>query len=443
DGAAAWADSVRELDDKVKAAIAGHPAGRIEYPPAFFTLPMPGSSDSHSVVGIPASIEDYTSGANMRDGFGGLESIFPVEHLSDAELRDVARLLGLDDVATTRFPRCGWFDSCETRISFSGPRLWLRAIRSSVFGTSTALHRAVKELREFQGQLNESALKNIKRVAELMIELDNLSILSNFWDDQFQLARKQLDHKASEHDWDFKRAAQDHEPEARALQAQVDSLSQENDDLRDCIRGLENRLTAGSLNVARTMNFLNRHGTRVDGNWPRLKALLEHAKDSKMPPSDWKTQILVNAVDDFGAQSGPYVFEDEGNPDDGDSKEDDRSGNRDNTKNKPLDLSHDSSSPQQTPKKPKASGKSRSRGTVQLRPSAYTPNNHDALDSTKRPLRTVTQVRESLEGLPVVWSKRRSDLQQVMLSGLDYQDALDLVSGDNEVHTRITSRALT
>ncbi|ETI56590.1 hypothetical protein F443_00923, partial [Phytophthora nicotianae P1569] len=172
-------------------------------------------------------------------------------------------------------------------------------------------------------------------------------------------------------------------------------------------------------------------------------ALLEHAKDSKIPPSGWKTQILVNAVDDFGAQFGPYTFEDKGSPDDGDSKEDDRSGNRDGSKNKPLDLSRDSSSPQQTPKKLKASGKSRSRGTVQLRPSAYTPNDHDALDATKRSLRTATQVRESLEGLPVVWSKQRSDLQQVMVSGLDYQDALDLVSGDNEVHTKITSRALT
>ncbi|ETM97403.1 hypothetical protein PPTG_20316, partial [Phytophthora nicotianae INRA-310] len=252
-----------------------------------------------------------------------------------------------------------------------------------------------------------------------------------------------LDHKASEHDRDFKRAARDREREARALQAQVDSLSQENDDLRDCIRGLENRLTARSLNVARTMNFLNRHGTRVDGSWPRLKALLEHAKDSKMPPSGWKTQILVNAIDDFGAQFGPYTFEDEGSPDDGDSKENDRSGNRDGSKDKPLDLSHDSSGPQQTPKKPKASGKSRSWGTVQLRPSAYTPNDHDALDATKQPLRTVTQVRESLKDLPVVWSKQRSDLQQVMLCGLDFQDALDLASGDNEVHTRITSRALT
>ncbi|ETP29045.1 hypothetical protein F442_21742 [Phytophthora nicotianae P10297] len=191
------------------------------------------------------------------------------------------------------------------------------------------------------------------------------------------------------------------------------------------------------------MNFLNRHGTWVDGNWPRLKALLEHAKDFKIPPSGWKTQILVNAIDDFGAQFGPYTFEDEGSPDDGDSKEDDRSGNRDGSKNKPLDLSHDSSSLQQTPKKLQASGKSRSQGPVQLRPSTYTPNDHDALDVTKRPPRTVTQVRESLEGLPVVWSKQRSDLQQVMLSGLDYQDALDLVSGDNEVHTRITSRALT
>ncbi|ETP28255.1 hypothetical protein F442_22456, partial [Phytophthora nicotianae P10297] len=172
-------------------------------------------------------------------------------------------------------------------------------------------------------------------------------------------------------------------------------------------------------------------------------ALLEHAKDSKIPPSGWKTQILVNAIDGFGAQFGPYTFEDEGSPDDGDSKENDRSGNRDGSKDKPLDLSHDSSGPQQTPKKPKASGKSRSWGTVRLRPSAYAPNDHDALDATKRPLRTVTQVRESLKDLPVVWSKQRSDLQQVMLCGLDFQDALDLASGDNEVHTRITSRALT
>ncbi|ETI31088.1 hypothetical protein F443_21881, partial [Phytophthora nicotianae P1569] len=355
----------------------------------------------------------------MRDGFGGLGSIFPVEHLSDAELRDVARLLGLDDgegvsnsVLVPRGDRSEWpsrvfqdvVDSTRAKRELASlvRAFGCERLAARVFRTPTALHRAVKELREFQGQLNESALKNVKRVTELMIELDNVrsgfTILSNFWDDQFQLARKQLDHKASEHDRDFKRAAPDHECEARALQAQVDSLSQENDDPRDCIRSLENRLSA----------------------------LLEHAKDSKIPPSGWKTQILVNAIDDFGAQFGPYTFEDEGSPDDGDSKEDDRSGNRDGSKNKPLDLSHDSSSPQQTPKKPKASGKSRSRGTVQLRPSAYAQNDHDALDATKRPLRTVTQVRESLEGLPVVWYKQRSDLQQVMLSGLDYQDALDL-----------------
>ncbi|ETP27888.1 hypothetical protein F442_22827, partial [Phytophthora nicotianae P10297] len=294
---------------------------------------MPGSSDSHSVVGIPASIEDYTAGASMRDGFGGLESIFPVEHLSDAELRDVARLLGLDDgegvsnsVLVPRDDRSEWpprvfqdvVDSTRAKCELASlvRAFGCERLAARVFGTSTALHRAVKKLREFQGQLNESALKNVKRVAELMIELDNVrsgfAILSNFWDDQFQLVRKQLDHKASEHDRDFKRAAQDHEREARVLQAQVDSLSQENGDLRDCIRGLENRLSAGSLNMARTMNFLNRHATRVEGNWPRLKALLEHAKDSKIPPNGWKTQILVNAIDDFGAQFGPYTFEDEG-----------------------------------------------------------------------------------------------------------------------------------
>ncbi|ETO59146.1 hypothetical protein F444_22478 [Phytophthora nicotianae P1976] len=241
------------MDDKVKAAITGHPADRIEYPPAFFTLPMPGSSDSHSVVGIPASIEDYTAGASMRDGFGNLESIFPVDHLSDAELRDVARLLGLDDgegvsnsVLVPRDDCSEWpprvfqdvVDSTRAKRELASlvRAFGCERLAARVFGTSTALHRAVKELREFQGQLNESALKNVKRVAELMIELDNVrsgfAILSNFWDDQFQLVRKQLDHKASEHDRDFKRAAQDHEREARVLQAQVDSLSQENGDLR-------------------------------------------------------------------------------------------------------------------------------------------------------------------------------------------------------------------
>ncbi|ETI43841.1 hypothetical protein F443_11334, partial [Phytophthora nicotianae P1569] len=234
DGAAAWADSVRELDDKVKAAITGHPAGRIESPPAFFTLPMAGSSDSHSVVGIPANIEDYTSGANMGDGFGGLESIFPVEHLSDAEIRDVARLLGLDDgegvsnsVLVPRGDCSEWpprvfqdvVDSTRAKRELASlvRAFGCERLAARVFGTSTALHRAVKELREFQGQLNESALKNVKRVAELMIELDNVrsgfSILSNFWDDQFQLVRL--------------------EDEAEIQMALYEDISSKDDDERD------------------------------------------------------------------------------------------------------------------------------------------------------------------------------------------------------------------
>ncbi|OWY92343.1 hypothetical protein PHMEG_00038704, partial [Phytophthora megakarya] len=62
-------------------------------------------------------------------------------------------------------------------------------------------------------------------------------------------------------------------------------------------------------NVGRVMNFLNRHNARVSGNWARLKALPEKFKDGSLLPDAWKTQIQINAADEFDADPGAYEYE--------------------------------------------------------------------------------------------------------------------------------------
>jgi hypothetical protein len=57
-------------------------------------------------------------------------------------------------------------------------------------------------------------------------------------------------------------------------------------------------------------------------------------------------------------------------------------------------------------------------------------------------VRSVQEARDSLKDLPIVWNKLRADVQLVMQSGLDYDDALELVQGDNVVHPRFYSRSL-
>ncbi|KAG6622215.1 Dual specificity protein kinase shkA [Phytophthora cinnamomi] len=72
-----------------------------------------------------------------------------------------------------------------------------------------------------------------------------------------------MEQEASDHAQDFKRATQTHAREEQALQCRIDELERENDDLRTHARLLEDRLKAGSLNVGKVMNVLNRHNTRV------------------------------------------------------------------------------------------------------------------------------------------------------------------------------------
>jgi len=156
------------------------------------------------------------------------------------------------------------------------------------------------------------------------------------------------------------------------------------------------------------INFLNRNNTQVGGNWPRLQGILNWAKDFQTPPATWVTQIMVTAADDFLVSPGPYVLQDEGSP--GPDNQDGQSGTGgadSESKDKPVDISGDSSSPSQTPTgSPQKSGQ-RSRKTVlaetslrklwgpQIRPDPYTPENTDARDPRTPPVRTEADARVS------------------------------------------------
>ncbi|EGZ25028.1 hypothetical protein PHYSODRAFT_257030 [Phytophthora sojae] len=168
---------------------------------------------------------------------------------------------------------------------------------------------------------------------------------------------------------------------------------------------------------------------------------------SKLPPDGWATQILENAVDDFGAQPGAYVFADDGD-DDQEEKDDDDPGAKEGSKDAPLDFTQESSAPS-TP----TSFRSRSTKTsrppkgaagrhFQLRPEACTSNELDALNPLTPYARSVEDARSSLVAHAVIWDKLRLDVQLAMQSGLDYLDTFDLVCGDNVVHPRFHVRGL-
>ncbi|KAE8897498.1 hypothetical protein PF005_g9215 [Phytophthora fragariae] len=112
------------------------------------------------------------------------------------------------------------------------------------------------------------------------------ALLNQHWKEAFLVSKRQLDQEIADHTRDFKRVAQIHEREEEALRAKLAAMTQERDDMFAYARSQNRQLKAGSLNVPMVMNFLNQHQTRVVGNWPRLKTLLEHLRDHRTPPND-------------------------------------------------------------------------------------------------------------------------------------------------------------
>ncbi|EGZ04480.1 hypothetical protein PHYSODRAFT_343229 [Phytophthora sojae] len=411
-------------DSCSRAAQSSNPELAGQSPPARFAV----SSDLNLT---------FLQGVFPAHGFGGIEALWTVESLTDKEIQELIDLLdpGMElhrsvlrlrssDTGRSISELHGLLDSIAAKRELASLLQCydLDGLARRVFGTTSL----------------DSELQKAKR---------DIAVLNRCWEETLEVATKKREQEIKDHDRDFKRAAQEHERQEQALQLQIDKLSRENDDLRSTVRTMTSRLKAGSMNVGRTMNFLNRHNTRVDGNWPRLKALLECAKDNKLPPDGWATQILVNAVDDFGAQPGAYVFVDDGD-DDQEEKDDDGPGAREGSKDAPLDFTQDSSAPSTTSSlksrsvKTSRAPKSATGRHFQLRPEVYTPNELDAMDPLTPYARSVEDARASLVAHAVIWDKLRLDVQLAMQSGLDYLDAFDLVCGDNVVHPRFHVRDL-
>jgi hypothetical protein len=306
-----------------------------------------------------------------------------------------------------------------------------------VFWMVTLFRRTLDRLNRAEEQLKTSGKTTSQQLLDADTELREVKrqfgLQQAYFERMFAAARETMDHEANDHARDFKRAALEYKRREDALQEDNDELHRKVEDLEDHIRSLENRLQAGSLNVPRVMNFLNRGKTRVSGNWPRLKALFELFKDHQTVPDAWATQILVNAVDNFGAAPGPYVFEHDGDTDEeeksgGDPKQGDASSKSRHgaSKDKPVDLTIPPSSPSHTPRKSsrtKTSGskflKAATLAAPQMRPTSWKPNEEDARDPREAPVRSVQEARASLKDLPIVWNKLRTNVQLVMQSGLD------------------------
>ncbi|OWZ04220.1 hypothetical protein PHMEG_00023911 [Phytophthora megakarya] len=134
-------------------------------------------------------------------------------------------------------------------------------------------------------------------------------LLKKALDQQVAEILDQAQSRLSENDRDFQRAIEEHGRQEQVLRDENADLQRQLEDYRLANRQLENRLRGGTFKVGRVMNFLNRHNARVSGNWPRLKALLEKFKDGSHPPDPWKTQIQINAADEFDANPGAYKYE--------------------------------------------------------------------------------------------------------------------------------------
>ncbi|OWZ19007.1 hypothetical protein PHMEG_0006815 [Phytophthora megakarya] len=252
----------------------------------------------------------------------------------------------------------------------------------------------------------------------------------------------QAQRRLSESDRDFNRATEEHNRQEQVLRDENAELQRQIEDYRLVNRQLEDRLRGGTFKVGRVMNFLNHHNARMSGNWPRLKALLEKFKDGSLPPDAWKTQIHINAADEFDADPGVYKYEVES--DDEESKVPEVPKPQVTLKVSTVDLTEPSSS-ESTPAKiqRKLFGESKPKAFTdfQLRPSTYTLSTTDTLDLMTAKQLSVTKAREGLTQL-VIWDKLRTDIQELMRSHMSYDEALAAARTDAEIHSHLDARHL-
>ncbi|OWY97623.1 hypothetical protein PHMEG_00031803 [Phytophthora megakarya] len=270
----------------------------------------------------------------------------------------------------------------------------------------------------------------------------DFALLEKAFNQQVVELLEQAQSRLSESDRDFQRAAEEHSRQVQVLRDENAELQRQIDDHRLVNRQLEDRLRGGTFKVGRVMNFLNRHNARVSGNWPRLKALLEKFMDGSLPLDTWKTQIQINAADEFDADPDAYEYEVES--DDEESKVPEVPKPHVTLKISTVDLTEPSStesSPVKIQPKLFSGSKPKALTDFQLRPNAYSPSMTDTLDPTTAKQLSVIKAREGLTQ-PVIWDKLRADIQEPMRSDMSYDEALAAARADAEIHSHLDARHL-
>ncbi|OWZ01348.1 hypothetical protein PHMEG_00027285 [Phytophthora megakarya] len=267
-------------------------------------------------------------------------------------------------------------------------------------------------------------------------------LLKQAFDQQVIEVLEQAQSRLSESDRDFRRATEEHNHQEQVLRDENTDLQRQLEVYRLANQQLEDRLRGGTFKVGRVMNFLNRHNARVSGNWPRLKALLEKFKEGSLPPDAWKTQIQINAADEFDADPGAYEYE--VGSDDEESKVPDTPKPQVALKISTVDLTGPSSTestPAKIQRKLFGGSKPKALTDFQLRPSVYAPSMTDTLDPTTAKQLSATKARESLTQ-PIIWDKLRADIQELMRSHMSYDEALAAARADAEIHSHLDARHL-
>ncbi|POM57711.1 LOW QUALITY PROTEIN: Hypothetical protein PHPALM_37744 [Phytophthora palmivora] len=396
---------------------------------------------------------DLSNGSLLRGGYGGVECLLGVESLSEEDVQFLVKLLSPDvdirreiltPLADTLKPDSDEFLLALKSISTKREMASLlrhygaQDLARKVFGMTTLMKRLLDKYRTLETSTQRSSSQATRRALKDFEEVRaDYSLLQKYWYQEAENAKSYIISELEKNTRDYKHEDQEHERQEHALQARITRLESDHDELQKVVYDLENRLKASALDPSRLTNSLHRHDTRVGGNWPRLKALLERFRDHQDPPEAWKIQIFVNTSDDPTLRPEPYVFADEN--DDSEEKQDSgdsrpRSGSNDD----PVDFSKDPPSPlsssllKSTKSLGHSAGDSSDLQNVQWRPTSYTPNGEPALDTVASPLLDV-----SAFGTNCAQTFRFSCILVLTLD-----QAEDLIRSGQSEHSRIPSRML-
>ncbi|POM58050.1 Hypothetical protein PHPALM_37357 [Phytophthora palmivora] len=365
-------------------------------------LPVHDGDINIHLIGVPATVRHLEGGAFTRDGYGGLEVLVPVESL------------------TTR--KKSALNDLRTRI------LVPRGAPLEIFGTISSLRKVIQRDIRAQALLQggDTALQDIDQVqAELAQLKRDYQLVTSHWDQRLFQAGVEKEALQNARD-DIRHLMEEHNRDNRGLRKQVKNLSVQLEDAKIHIRLLEERFRASGFSPIDLMNFLGggRGGSVINAHWQRLLDRLVHFKDGSAVDPAWRTMITVIAADDPGLVSTPFVSL-------SCPRDSDGGGSTQAEPPRYLDLTRTHTS---VPANTSSSKRKWSSGIEH--------SSHDCRTDKYPSIQAKQQALTFLTDYPVTWDDLRLDLQALMLSGVQYPDAVEWLSDDREAHVTFRLGAL-